>query len=78
MSLPAKRFSKVDRYIAFGLAFLWIAASVIGIAMGVLRGRWTVILVSLLGLGYGVVWLRAARLGRRVRFKEALWPSRQS
>jgi len=67
-----KPFSPADQLLAFALALLWIAAGVVGIVLGLHRGRWTALVVGIFALGYGIVWLRAARVGRRLTLAEAL------
>jgi hypothetical protein len=74
MQRAARPFSTVDHFIAFALAFAWMAGGIFGVALGVYRRQWTTLVISLLALAYGMVWLRAARTGRKISLQEALWP----
>lgn len=66
-------FSMGDRVIASALAVVWSGTSIAVILLG-FRGRhWTVALIGIIGLGYGLVWLKAAFLGRRLHWKEVFW-----
>ena len=71
-----ERFSTWDRIIAVALAAVWIVASTTAILLSFRRGHWSVLLVGVLGLCYGLLWLRAARTGRRLHGEE-LWPWRR-
>ena len=51
------------------LAAVWIAGGIAVIVLGLLRGRWFVLLLGPLCVGYGLLWARVARTGRRLR-----WP----
>jgi hypothetical protein len=66
------RFSAVERAVAAGLALVWIGASLTAILWGLRRGVWAVLIAGPLGLWYGMLWVRAARLGRRVHWREGL------
>ena len=60
-----------DRAVAAILAAIWIVAGVAGLAIGLwLRPALLPLLLSPLALGYGWLWLRVARTGRRQR-----WPA---
>ncbi|PYT17241.1 MAG: hypothetical protein DMG59_07935 [Acidobacteria bacterium] len=67
------RFSTVERVVALGLALAWIGASVTAILLGFRRGHWAVLIVAPLGLWYGMLWVRAAWIGRRLHWKEGIW-----
>jgi hypothetical protein len=69
-------FSGVDRVIAMALAVIWIGAALIGAWVGLRHGRWAVLIIGPLGLGYGVLWARAARKGRRLHWRESVLPWR--
>lgn len=66
--------SRLDRGIAVGLAVIFIAAGIIGIVMGVARYQWMFVLVTLASIWWGAVWMRVAVKGRRLQFRELLWP----
>jgi hypothetical protein len=70
------RFSTVDRVVAVGASAIWIGASVAAILLGLRRGHWNALIIGTLGLWYGILWLRAARKGRRLQWREAIWPWR--
>ena len=74
MQRLGKQFSTADRVIAAGLAVVWIGASMTAILLGFSGRHWTVALIGILGLGYGLLWLRASCLGRRLHWKGVLWP----
>lgn len=78
MSIARKHFSTADHWVAFGLTFVWMAAGIIAIVLGFNRGHWIMIVVGIFALGYGILWLRAVRTGRRLTSREALWPWRRS
>jgi hypothetical protein len=66
--------SKLDRGVAGGLAVIFIAAGIAGIAMGMARHHWLLVLVGLISVWWGSVWARVAVKGRRLQFSEILWP----
>jgi len=72
-----ERLSTWDRFVAVALAAVWIVASTTAILLSFRRGHWSVLLVGVLGLCYGLLWLRAARTGRRLHWREAPWPWRR-
>jgi hypothetical protein len=57
------------------LAFAWIAAGIAVFALGLIRHQWLPLLLGPLAIGYGALWIRVARTGRRV---DAPWPKRRS
>lgn len=74
MRLMRSGFSATDRLIAIALACIWMTGGIIGIALGLYSRSWIASVMGMLAVAYGLVWLRAARLGRRVSIQEALWP----
>jgi len=72
-----ERFSRRDRFIAVALAVVWIFASTIAILLSFRRGHWSLLLVGVLGLSCGFLWFKAARAGRRLHWREGLWPWRR-
>ena len=70
------RFSTSDRTVAVGLAAIWIGTSLVAILLGLRHGHWRILIIGTLGLWYGFVWLRAAWTGRRLQWREAIWPWR--
>ena len=61
---------------AVGLAVVWIGAGLTAIVLGLRRGRWAVLIVGTLALWYGILWVRAVRLGRRLHRGEGIGPWR--
>jgi hypothetical protein len=60
-----------NRTVSGILAAVWIAAGLAGLAIGLwLRPALLPVLLSPLALGYGWLWLRVARTGRRQH-----WPA---
>jgi len=62
--------------VAVGLAVIWIGAGLTAIVLGLRCGRWAIVLLGTLGLWYGMLWVRAVRLGRRLHRGEGIWPWR--
>jgi len=67
--------SAVDRAIAFALALVWIG--LLGIWFGWRHGRWAGLTIGILGLWYGILLARAVRKGRRLYWRECVWPWRR-
>jgi hypothetical protein len=76
MQRLGRQFSTGDRVIAAALAVVWLGASLTAIVLGFNGRHWIVVLVGIFGFGYGLLWLRAARLGSRLPWTELFW-SRQ-
>lgn len=70
-------FSALDRMIAFALALTWIGAGLLGTWFGLRHRSWAGWIIGLLGLWYGILWARAVRKGRRLHWRESLWPWRR-
>jgi hypothetical protein len=64
-----KPVSHVNRVAAALLAGAWLVAGVAAIAVGLVRHRWIGLPLGLLSALYGVLWVRVAQTGRRIR-----WP----
>jgi len=58
------------------LALVWCGAGVAAIAIAVNTSRWPLGAIGLAAVGYGVIWLQVARLGRPLTVREALMPWR--
>jgi hypothetical protein len=69
--------SAVDRVIAFALTLVWIVAGLVGIWFGLRHGRWAGLIIGVLGLSYGILWARVVRKGRRLHWRESVWPWRR-
>ena len=61
------------RILAGILAVTWIAAGTAAFVLGVFRHLWVPLLLGPLAVGYGALWIRVARTGRKLT---ALWPKR--
>jgi hypothetical protein len=57
------------------LAIVWIAAGVAAVALGMIRHQWVPLLLGPLAIGYGALWIRVARTGRKL---DAPWLKRRS
>lgn len=55
------------------LAFVWLGAGLGAVVLGVGRSRGLLVGLGLVAFGYGLLWARVARLGRRLTLREA-WP----
>ena len=77
MQRLGRHFSAGDRVIAVALTVVWIGASLTAILLGFSGRHWTVGLIGIFGLGYGLLWLKAAYVGRRLRWKEVFWPRKR-
>jgi hypothetical protein len=77
-TMPKHRstLSAVERAIALLLAAIWIVGSFTAILAGLRHGFWVALIVGPLGIWYGMLWVRAARMGRRLRWSEAIRPWR--
>ncbi|HEX6615994.1 MAG TPA: hypothetical protein VF046_06770 [Gemmatimonadales bacterium] len=64
-----RRFGRVDRGLAVLLGLVWCAAGAVGLAIGVRRPTWPLVVLGPAAVLYGTLFLRAAWLGRPLR-----WP----
>ena len=69
--------SAVDRAIAFALALVWIGAGRVGTWFGLRNGRWAGLIIGVISLWYGILWARAVQKGRRLHWRESIWPWRR-
>ena len=60
------------------LAVIWFAAGAAAVVVGLAHGRWLVPLLGFVAIWYGLVWIRVAREGRRMKWPEGLLPWRRS
>jgi hypothetical protein len=56
-------------------ALVWIAAGSAAFAQGLVRRQWVPLLLGPLAIGYGALWTRVARTGRKL---DTPWPKRRS
>ena len=61
------------RLLAGILAVTWIGAGTAAFVLGVFRHLWVPLLLGPLAVGYGALWIRVARTGRKL---DAPWPKR--
>lgn len=61
------------RILAGIFAVTWIAAGAAAFVLGVFRHFWVPLLLGPLAVGYGALWIRVARTGRKL---DALRPKR--
>jgi hypothetical protein len=64
------------RIVSSLLALVWIAAGFASIVIAVIGSRWLTGLIGLTAIGYGLLWVRVMRLGRRLTVREAFMPWR--
>jgi hypothetical protein len=64
--------NRASRTVAVVLGVIWIVAGVTAGLYGVVQRRWPALLLSPLAVGYGFMWVRVARTGRRLQ-----WPVRR-
>jgi len=62
-----------NRIVAAVLAAIWLCAGMLGL----FQGRWLMILVGPLGIGYGLVWVRVAYEGQHLTWPDGLLPWRR-
>ena len=70
---PSRGFSLV----AAALAAVWIGGGFFATLAGIAQGRWVPPVCGLFAVWYGLVWVRAARQGRRLRWPDGLLPWRR-
>ncbi len=70
------RSNRSVRIVAALLASVWLGAGIAAIAVAVIHGRILPGVLGVAALGYGLLWVRVACLGRRLDWREALWPWR--
>jgi hypothetical protein len=54
------------------MAIVWIGAGFLAIIGAVSTSRWLLAVVGVLAIWYGLLWVRAMRLGRLLTMREAL------
>jgi uncharacterized membrane protein HdeD (DUF308 family) len=64
--------NRASRTVAVVLGVIWIVAGVTAGLYGVVQRRWPALLLGPLAVGYGFMWVRVARTGRRLQ-----WPVRR-
>jgi predicted acyltransferase len=72
-----RRSSRGFGVIAGALATVWIGVGLLAIAIGLAQGRWLPPLCGVVAVWYGLVWMRAAREGRLLRWPQGLLPWRR-
>ena len=66
-----------NRIVAAVLAAIWLCAGMLVLVLGLFQGRWLMILVGPLGIGYGLVWVRVAYEGQHLTWPDGLLPWRR-
>jgi hypothetical protein len=64
-----RRFGRLDRGLAVLLGVVWCAAGAAGFVIGLRRPAWPLVVLGPAAVLYGTLFLRAAWLGRPLR-----WP----
>lgn len=64
------------RIVSGFLAAAWLAAGLGALISAVLTSRWSLFLLALAALWFGLVWIKVARRGRALTGREALQPWR--
>lgn len=65
------------RIVSALLALVWLGAGFAAIVLALIGpSRWFLGVVGAAALWYGLLWMRVARLGRRLTLREALMPWR--
>ena len=54
------------------LAAVWIVGGLVAIVLGMLKAQWLPPLLGAGALVYGLLWIRVAREGRQIRWREVL------
>jgi hypothetical protein len=66
-----RRFGRLDRGLAVLLGVVWCAAGAAGFAIGLRRPAWPLVVLGPAAVLYGTLFLRAAWLGRPLRWPNA-------
>ncbi len=66
---PKAEFGPANRIVAAVLAVVWLAAGSAAIVLAVAGRYWPGLVLGPLAIGYGLLWVRVAYLGRRVRWR---------
>jgi hypothetical protein len=77
MSKKKIRTRLANRIVAAVLAATWLAAGLLVLAFGLFQGRWLMILLGSLGIGYGLLWVRVVWEGRQLTWPDRLLPWRR-
>jgi hypothetical protein len=59
------------------LAFIWLAAAISAIVLGLTRARPTLVVLGAFALAYGLLWLRVAATRRLLTWSELAIPWRR-
>jgi Flp pilus assembly protein TadB len=69
--------TRTVRIVSTLLALVWLGAGLAAIVLALMNpSRWLLGVVGAAALCYGLLWMRVARLGRRLTLREALMPWR--
>ena len=60
------------RIVSALMAMVWIGGGFLAIVGAVSTSRWLLAVVGVLAIWYGLLWVRAVRLGRRLTIREAM------
>jgi hypothetical protein len=64
------------RIVSGALAFVWLGASFLAIVLAVSASSWLSAGIAIFAFWYGLLWVRVARYGRQLTFRDALMPWR--
>ena len=71
-----RRYGRLDRGIAVLLGIVWCVAGAAGFAIGLQRMAWPLVVLGPAAVLYGTLFLRAAWLGRPLRWPGTVAPRR--
>jgi hypothetical protein len=66
-----RKFGAANHIVAGLLAIIWLAAGAVALVIAAAARQWLGLVLGGLAVGYGVLWIRVARTGTRLR-----WPRR--
>ena len=76
MTRLSRESPRTLRIVGGFLAAVWLAAALGVLITAALTERWSLLVLGIAALWYGLVWIKMARLGRRLTAREALRPWR--
>jgi len=62
----------MNRAVAALLAIVWLLGGLGAVCLGLARQQWLIAIMGPLAIGYGLLWVKVAWTGRRLR-----WPARR-
>ena len=66
----------VNRAVAVVLAIVWLVAGVAAIVFGAAHGRWLLVAIAFLAVGYASLWFRVVARSRLLTWRELVAPWR--